>query len=140
MVGPVVQNDLFTILNRFRFRVVALSADIAKMYRQAELDSPDKDFHRLLWRNSKNEEIQHLRMKRETYGIASSAFHSTRCFKEVASQTQFESVANALNNCFYVDDFLGGADSIKDAQNLVKELSGTLEVWLRVEKVDLKSS
>ena len=130
MVGPVVQNDLFTILNRFRFKVVALSADIAKMYRQVELDSPDKDFHRLLWRNSKNEEIQHLRIKRVTYGIASSAFHSTRCLKEVASQTQFESVANALNNCFYVDEFLGGADSIEDERNLVKELclelSGTL--------------
>ena len=115
MVGPVVQNDMFTILNRFRFKVVALSADIAKMYRQVELDSPDKDFHRLLWRNSKSEEIQHLRMQRVTYGIASSAFHSTRCLKEVASQTQFESVAYALNNCFYVDDFLGGADSIEDA-------------------------
>ena len=61
MVGPVVQNDLFTTLNRFRSRV-AQSADIAKMYRQVELDSSDKDFHRLLWRNSKNEEIQHLRM------------------------------------------------------------------------------
>ena len=122
MIGPVVQNYLFTILNRFRFKVVALSADIAKMYRQVELDSPDKDFHRLLWRNSKNEEIQHLRMMRVTYGIASSAFHSTRCLKEVASQTQFESVTNALNNCFYVDDFLGGADSIEDARNLVKEL------------------
>ena len=57
-----------------------------------------------------------------TYGIASSAFHSTRCLKEVASQTQFESVANALNNCFYVDDFLGGADSIEGARTLVKEL------------------
>ena len=31
-------------------------------------------------------------------------------------------MANALNNCFYVDDFLGGADSIEDARNLVKEL------------------
>ena len=70
-----MQNDLFTILNRFRFRVVALSADIAKMYRQVELDSPDKDFHRLHWRNSKNEEIQHLRMKRVTYGILRIPLH-----------------------------------------------------------------
>ena len=37
MVGPVVQNDLLTILNRFRFKVVALSADIAKMYRKSNL-------------------------------------------------------------------------------------------------------
>ena len=129
MIGPVVQNDLFTILNRFRFRVVALSADIAKMGREIELDCPDKDFHRLLWRNSKNEKIQHLRMKRVTYGIASSAIHSTRGLKEVARQTQLESVAHALNNCFYKDDFLGGADSIADARNLVKELCLELSMF-----------
>ena len=41
MVGPVVQNDLFKILNSFGFRVVALSADIVEMYRQVEVDSPD---------------------------------------------------------------------------------------------------
>ena len=44
MVGPVVQNDLFTILNQFRCKHIALSADIAKMYRQVELDAPDKTF------------------------------------------------------------------------------------------------
>ena len=33
MLGPKVQKDLFDILIRFRFHKVALSADIAKMYR-----------------------------------------------------------------------------------------------------------
>ena len=122
MVGPVVQNDLFTIVNHFRFKLVALSADIAKMYRQIALDVPDQDFHRILWRNSENEDIKHLRMKRVTYGIAPSAFHSTRCLKEVANRTQIQSVADALNTCFYVDDFLGGADSIEDARKLLKSL------------------
>ena len=122
MVGPFVQNDLFTILIRFRFKLIALSADIAKMYRQVELDAPDKDFHRLLWRNSKDEEIKHLRMKRVTYGIASSAFHSTRCLKEVANRAHSSNVADSLNKCFYVDDFLGGANSIDEARSLIREL------------------
>ena len=74
MVGPVVQNDLFTILNQFRFKPIALSAEIAKMYRQVALDAPDKDFHRLLWKNRKDDKIKHMRMKRVTYGSA-SAFH-----------------------------------------------------------------
>ena len=97
MIGPVVQNDLFTILNRFRFQVIALSADMAKMYRQVELDKHDQDFHRLLWRNTKEDVIQHLRMKRVTYGISSSAFHSTRCLKEIATRTELPAVADALN-------------------------------------------
>ena len=122
MVGPVVQNDLFTILKRFRFQLIALSADIAKMYRQVELDDPDKDFHLLLWRNSKDEEIKHLRMKRVTYGNASSAFHSTRCSKEVANRAHSPNVADALTKCVYVDDFLGGANSNDEARSLIREL------------------
>ena len=52
MLGPNVQEDLFEILIRFRFHKVALSADIAKMYRQILLDKGDKVFHRLLWKES----------------------------------------------------------------------------------------
>ena len=48
MLGPKIQRDLFEILIRFRFHKVALSADIAKMYRQVLLDKEDKDFHRIL--------------------------------------------------------------------------------------------
>ncbi|XP_055527502.1 uncharacterized protein LOC129720106 [Wyeomyia smithii] len=33
MVGPVVQDDLFSIISRFRFHRFALVADVAKMYR-----------------------------------------------------------------------------------------------------------
>ena len=122
MVGPVVQNDLFTILNQFRCKPIALSADIAKMYRQVELDAPDEDFHRLLWRSKKDEKVKHMRMKRVTYGIASSAFHSIRCLKEVANRTNNHTVADALNNSFYVDDFLDGAKTITEARNLMKDL------------------
>ena len=48
MLGPKIQKDLFEILIRLRFRKVALSAAIAKMYRQIPLDKKDKDFHKLL--------------------------------------------------------------------------------------------
>ena len=129
MVGPVVQNDLFTILNQFRCKPIALSADIAKMYRQVELDAPDKDFHRLLWRSKKDEKVKHMRMKRVTYGIASSAFHSTRCLKEVANRTNNHTVADALNNSFYVDDFLCGANTITEARNLMKDLCTELSAF-----------
>ena len=126
LVGPVVQDNLIAILTRFRFNVVALSADIAKMYRQVVLDNPEKDFHRILWRESKDGPLRHLRMKRVTYGIASSAFHSTRCLKEIANRTENSIVRDCLNRCFYVDDFLGGAPTIDEAKslldNLVKEL------------------
>ena len=50
MVGPTVQDDLYSIIMRFELVHVALSADIEKMYRQVALDVPDNDFHRIIWR------------------------------------------------------------------------------------------
>ena len=39
------------------------------------LSKEAKDFHRIFWRPDPNEELQHLRMTRVTYGIRSSGFH-----------------------------------------------------------------
>ena len=75
MVGPKIQKVLFSILISFRMYPVALSADMAKMYRQVQLDAEDKDYHRL---SPNSTDIKTLRMTRVTYGIASSAFHSVR--------------------------------------------------------------
>ena len=63
-----------------------------------------------------------MRMKRVIYGIVSSAFHSTRSLKEVANRTNNHAVADVLNNSFYVDDFLGGANTITEARNLMKDM------------------
>lgn len=38
MVGPTIQDDLFSILTRFRTFKIALTADITKMYRQVLVD------------------------------------------------------------------------------------------------------
>ena len=48
MVGPTIQQDRFSILLGFRVHRVALSGDIAKMYRQIGLDESAKDFYRIL--------------------------------------------------------------------------------------------
>ena len=40
LVGPVVQDDLFSIILRFRLHAIALTADVEKMYRQI-LHHPD---------------------------------------------------------------------------------------------------
>ena len=84
MVGPKLQDDIFSILIRFRFFKVALSADVAKMYRQFGLDPRDRDFMRLLWRFSEDEPVQTFRLTRVIYGVASSSYHSIRCLREAA--------------------------------------------------------
>ena len=48
LVGPKCQDDLFNILIRFCMFKIAMSADVAKMYRQVELSLEDRDLHRNL--------------------------------------------------------------------------------------------
>ena len=127
MVGPTVQEDLISILIRFRTHKVALLGDIAKMYRQLALSHCAKDFHRILWRDSPEEPIKHYRMTRVTYGIASSAFHSTRSLVEVANRCKDESLQKSIKQDFYVDDYLSGADSIPEAHNKVEQIGQQLK-------------
>lgn len=49
MVGPVLQQDLFSVLLRFRSFTYALTADVAKMYRQILVDSDQTPLQRIVW-------------------------------------------------------------------------------------------
>ena len=118
MVGPKIQKDLFSILVRFRLHQVALSADIAKMYRQVELDKEDKDYHRLLWKDPNSEAIETFRMTRVTYGIASSSFHSIRPLQVLAEETTNTKLRLSLTTDMYVDDLLTGCEDSEAAEKL----------------------
>ena len=127
MVGATVQPDLFSTLLRFRFHRVAISGDVAKMYRQVGLNEADKDFHRILWRDDTSKPIQHYRMTRVTYGITSSAHHSTRCFKKIGELSGDTLFSTSIQNDFYVDDYLSGAPSIQEARSLLRGISAELQ-------------
>ena len=76
-----------------------------------------KDFHRIIWRPDPNEELQHLRMTRVTYGSRSSSYHSIRSLRSVADFL----VDEVILSDSYVDDFLTGAESIDEAKKLRNE-------------------
>ena len=48
MVGPKLKDDIFDHLIRFRFFKIGMSAVVAKMYRQVELNKKHRGYHRLL--------------------------------------------------------------------------------------------
>ena len=127
LVGPKIQNDLFSILLRFRFYTVVFSADIAKMYRQVKLAEDDRNFHRILWREKKTDEIKHLRMTRVTYGVASSAYHSIRALQEMAKETTNKQISEIILNDMYVDDLLSGCFSFEEAIDLQSEIISLLK-------------
>ena len=116
MVGPKLQKHLIGIFIRFRFHPVALSADIATMYRQVELDAEDKDYHRIHWREPNSQDVKTYRMTRNLWhSIISLSFNST-----ITSFSRSWWQKNAANNFsdMYFDDLLTAAADILRALQL----------------------
>ncbi|XP_038117006.1 uncharacterized protein LOC119769172 [Culex quinquefasciatus] len=127
-VGPVVQEDLLSLLLRFRNYPVALVADAAKMYRQVLVHPEDRRLQRIFWRFSPDSPIQTYELQTVTYGLAPSAYLATRSLQQLAQDEGHEYALGgpALESNFYVDDFIGGADTVEDAIRLRKELTELL--------------
>lgn len=49
LLGPTIQQDLFSILTRFRTFQYAMTADITKMYRQILIDESQRSLQRVFW-------------------------------------------------------------------------------------------
>ena len=124
MVGPTVHSPLVDVLLRFRFHRVALITDVSKMYRAVVLTRDDRDLHRFVWRDSPDVPLQDYRMTRLTFGVSASSFRANMCVKQNALDcaTTYPVAAKVVEEDFYVDDGLTGADSIKEAIDLHVEL------------------
>lgn len=125
MNGPRLQEDLVVIVMRFRTFRVALTTDITKMYRQVMVPESQRDLLRIVWRENENEPLKHYRMKRQTYGLKSSAYCCVaalcQCARDYAEE--FPIASKAVLRSFYVDDGTLGADNDDDAEELYRQLN-----------------
>ncbi|XP_053691464.1 uncharacterized protein LOC128739980 [Sabethes cyaneus] len=96
MIGPVIQDPLFDLLLRFRKHLVALVADIEKMYLQVTVHPEDTPLLRILWRFLPSEPISTYEMTRVTFGLAPSSFLATRCLQQLAYDEDSEEEAILL--------------------------------------------
>ena len=94
------------------------------MYRAVRLVDSDKDLHRFVWRKEPSEPLVDYRMTRVTFGVSASSFAANMSIKRNATDlaNEYPLAANAVNDSFYVDDGLTGADSIEQAMELQKQL------------------
>ncbi|XP_049291622.1 uncharacterized protein LOC125768263 [Anopheles funestus] len=127
-VGPVVQDELLDQLLRFRTYRVALVGDIAKMYRQILLHPDDRPLVRIFFRFSTQQPVQIYELNTVTYGLAPSSFLATRALIQLADDEgdAYPRAGPALRKNFYVDDFIGGANSVEEATLLRDELAELL--------------
>ncbi|XP_055622591.1 uncharacterized protein LOC129766753 [Toxorhynchites rutilus septentrionalis] len=128
MTGPIIQDDLFSILLRFRRHRYACTADISKMYRQISVDSNQTSLQRIFWRKEPSDPLEVLELTTVTYGTSSAPFLAIRTLHQLASDEleRFPTAARIVNEHFYVDDALFGADTIEDAIQYRTELTKLL--------------
>ena len=107
LVGPTVHSTLVDVL-----------------YRAIALTDADRDLHRFVWRDSPHDSLKDFRMTRVTFGVSASSFIANMCIKQNALNhaSQYPLAAKAVNEAFYVDDGVTGADSVKEAITLQHEL------------------
>ena len=127
--GPTVQSELFSILLRFRLPRFVFTADIEKMYRQILVNPADRDLQLILWRENPDKKLKCYKLNTVTYGMSSAPYLATRCLQQIANENavNFPLGAQMLRDNFYMDDCLGGSDSLNLATETQKELIKILQ-------------
>ena len=126
LIGPTVQDDLLSILLRFRQHRYVVTADIEKMYRQIEVEESQRSLQQILWRFDSSQPLKSYTLNTLTYGTASAPFLATRCIAQLASEARRYEVKEAIHHDFYVDDFLSGSNSIENTTKLCKGVTKIL--------------
>lgn len=125
-VGPVVQDDLFSILLRFRQHRYVVSADVEKMYRQILVKENQRHLQLILWREHNSQPIKIFQLNTVTYGTASAPYLSTRCLLQLSNECSDENIAKLIKEDFYVDDYFSGAETIADLRHNIKSVTEVL--------------
>ncbi|XP_049284669.1 uncharacterized protein LOC125764449 [Anopheles funestus] len=128
LVGPIVQEDLLTIILRFRTYAIAIVADVEKMYRQILQSIPDRNLLRIRYRKSTLEPISTYELNTVTYGTASAPFLATRTIHQVAHdyKNEYPMAVDRVLHDFYVDDLLTGATDLTQAIEVRKQITAML--------------
>lgn len=127
MVGPTVQEDLLSILLRFRQHKFVVTSDIEKMYRAVLVEPSQRSLQQIIFRFDPSGPLQTFSLNTVTYGTASAPYLATKCLVPLADQSSDPKVSDSIKRDFYVDDYLTGRDSIESVVQLCQGVSSILE-------------
>ncbi|GFU89954.1 uncharacterized protein TNCV_2438411 [Trichonephila clavipes] len=80
----LVQNDLFTIMIKFKEHPYAFTADVKMMYRMILIHESQQPLLRILWKESPEDPVKTFEMKTVTYGTVSAPFLATRTLLQLS--------------------------------------------------------
>ncbi|XP_050312876.1 uncharacterized protein LOC126747939 [Anthonomus grandis grandis] len=126
--GPVIQDERYAILLRFREHNFVIGADIEKMYRQVWIKAEFRDLQRIVWRENPGEILKHYKLNTVTYGTTPASFLAIRSLHMSADEEQeyFPEACKEIKRNFYVDDYFSGSSTIDGAIKLKNDISKVL--------------
>ncbi|XP_053685837.1 uncharacterized protein LOC128735375 [Sabethes cyaneus] len=124
LTGPVIQEELRSIILRCRTKQIMLVADVEKMFRQIVIDSNDRPLQCILWRSSPTEEVATYELNTVTYGTKPAPFLATRVLQQLALDEgeHFALAARAITEDTYMDDVITGSNDSAEALQLRLQL------------------
>lgn len=125
LVGPTIQEDLFSIIVRWRSHRVVINADVTKMYRQIRMQSEHSNYQRIVWRFSESDPVTDYRLTTVTYGTASAAFLAIRALQQLAcdESENYPIESEIIRRDFYVDDLMTGSHDVASALRIQHNLN-----------------
>lgn len=125
LTGPDLYNSLQTILLNFRIKKYAFTSDIKEMFLQVRVRKEDCYSQRILWRGMDRN------VEPDIYEIMVVFFGSTcgPCLAQEAKNRNardfseaFPEASEAIIRHHYMDDYLGNADTLDEAEKLIRDV------------------
>lgn len=141
LTGPDLNNSLLGVLIRFRKELVAVMADIQRMFHCFLVREDHRNFLRFLWYrdNDPTKDIIEYRMKVHVFGNSPSpsiAIYGLRLAAKEGEREHGTDTRRFVERHFYVDDGLMSLPSDTEAISLLKRTQASLaESNLRLHKI-----
>ena len=129
MTGPNLIPKLFNILVKFRWNIVAVTADIEKAFLMISIRPSDRDMLRFLWFNNPEQadsKVTHFKFTRLVFGLRPSPAilscvisHHLRKYHK-----KYPELVQSIESSLYVDDLIAGEDTVERAFNLYAKAKG----------------
>lgn len=122
--GPMLQEDLFSILVRFRTHPIVVTADITKMYRQVEVTESHQKWQMIVWRENPSDPLRFYKLKTLTYGLTCSSYLAIKALQTLADEYKnvYPNASTVMKRDFNVDDVMTGTDNVQTALQLQQQL------------------
>ncbi|KAL0831490.1 hypothetical protein ABMA28_002287 [Loxostege sticticalis] len=127
--GPNLQQDLMTLILKWRQHRYVMIADIEKMFPQIMVRDSDRDLQRILWRDLPRTLLKEYRLTTISYGMKAAPFLAMRVLKQIGTDyaDTHPLAASELEHSFYMDDLMTGHNSIVTLKETQRQLITVLK-------------